>query len=50
MSELTGLRVAVLATDGFEETELTEPLRALEDAGARVTIVSLRPGAILPSR
>ncbi len=46
MSELTGLRVAVLATDGFEETELTEPLKALEDAGARVTIVSLRPGAI----
>ena len=26
MSELTGLRVAVLATDGFEETELTERL------------------------
>jgi len=40
MSELTGLRVAVLATDGFEETELTEPLKALERR-AQVTIVSL---------
>jgi hypothetical protein len=27
MSELTDFRVAVLATDGFEEPELTEPVR-----------------------
>src|SRR5713101_5130483 len=46
MSKLTDLRVAVLATDGFEETELTEPVKALRDAGAEVTILSLNPGQI----
>src|SRR5947209_20483889 len=46
MSKLTGLRVAVLATDGVEETELTEPVKALKDAGAQVTIVSLKSGQI----
>lgn len=37
---LTGRRVAVLVSDGFEEVELTEPCRALSDAGARIDIVS----------
>ena len=46
MSELSGFRVAVLATDGFEESELTEPVRALQEAGAQVTIVSPKPGEI----
>ena len=46
MSELNGLRVAVLATDGFEEPELTEPVKALREAGAQVTILSPRPGEI----
>jgi protease I len=46
MSELTGLRVAVLATDGFEEPELTEPVKALRDAGAHVTIFSLKGSEI----
>src|SRR2546423_5440800 len=46
MSKLTDFRVAVLATDGFEETELTEPVKALKDAGARVTVLSLKPGQI----
>jgi protease I len=46
MSELTGFRVAVLATDGFEETELTEPVKALKDAGAEVTILSVKSGMI----
>ena len=41
MSKLADFRVAVLATDGFEETELTEPVKALRDAGAQVNIVSL---------
>jgi protease I len=41
MSKLTDFNVAVLATDGFEETELTEPVKALRDAGAVVTIISL---------
>src|SRR5205807_10205407 len=46
MSELSGFRVAVLATDGFEESELTEPVKALREAGAKVTILSLKPGQI----
>jgi protease I len=46
MSKLTGFRVAVIATDGFEETELTEPVKALRDAGAQVTILSLKEGQI----
>ena len=46
MSKLADFRVAVLATDGFEETELTEPVKALREAGARVTILSPRPGEI----
>lgn len=46
MTDLSGFRVAVLATDGFEESELTEPVRALRGAGAEVTIVALEPGEI----
>jgi protease I len=46
MADLNGFRVAVLATDGFEESELTEPVKALEDAGAVVTIVSNKRGEI----
>ena len=46
MAELSGFRVAVLATDGFEESELTEPVKALKDAGAEVTIVSPKKGEI----
>jgi protease I len=46
MSDLSGFQVAVLATNGFEETELTKPVTALKDAGADVTIVSLELGEI----
>jgi protease I len=46
MSKLADFRVAVLATDGFEETELTEPVKALREAGARVTLLALSPGEV----
>jgi protease I len=46
MSELSNFHVAVLATDGFEESELLEPVKALRRAGARVTILSPKPGDI----
>lgn len=36
---LAGKRVAILAEDDFEDTELTEPLRSLKGAGARVVVV-----------
>ncbi len=40
-ADLTGRRVAVLATDGFEQEELFEPLTALRDAGADARVISL---------
>jgi protease I len=46
MSDLRGFRVAVLATDGFEEPELTEPVKALRAAGAEVTVLSPKAGEI----
>jgi protease I len=41
MQGVDGKRVAALIGDGFEEIELAEPRRALEEAGAIVTIVGL---------
>ena len=46
MGELDHLRVAVLATDGFEESELTEPVKALKAAGAKVDIIAPKKGTI----
>lgn len=43
---LTGRKIAFLATDGVEQVELTEPWQALERAGARPELISLRPGRI----
>jgi protease I len=43
---LSGKRVAVIATDMFEQVELTEPWKALEEHGARVELVSLEEGEI----
>jgi protease I len=45
-SELSGKHIAVLATDGVEQVELTEPMRAAQDAGATVDLVSIKPGSI----
>lgn len=45
-NKLDGVRVAILATDGFEQSELFEPRRALEEEGATVSIVSLKAGEI----
>jgi len=46
MSDLHDLRIAIIALDGFEQSELTEPRKALEKAGARVDVVSARRGEI----
>jgi protease I len=45
-SKLAGRKVAVLATDGFEQSELEKPVEALKAAGARVEVVSPKPGQI----
>lgn len=46
MSELDGKKIALVATDGFEDSELTQPLKAVKDAGAAVTIISEETGSI----
>ena len=46
MTAIDQARVAVLATDGFEKSELFEPKRRLEAAGATVTVVSPESGSI----
>ena len=44
--ELKGQRIAVLATDGFERVELTDPRAALAEAGAESELVSLHGGKV----
>ena len=46
MSFLHQMRVAIIAVDGFEESELTEPKKALEKAGATADVVSEKKGTI----
>jgi protease I len=43
---LNGKRVAVLATDGVEQVELVEPRKALDEAGAKTTLISPKSGKI----
>jgi protease I len=43
---LEGVRVAILATDGFEQSELTEPRKALDAAGAVTKVVSPKSGKL----
>jgi protease I len=45
-SKLEGLRVAILATDGFEQSELLEPRKALDAAGATTEVVAPKSRAI----
>ena len=46
MPKITEAKIAILATDGFEEAELTEPQRQLSQAGATVTIIAPQSGTI----
>ena len=34
-TQLPGIKIAILATDGFEESELMQPRKALEEAGQK---------------
>jgi protease I len=40
VSRLDGRSIAILATDGFEQSELTEPKRLLEETGAEVSLIA----------
>ncbi|GHC26628.1 protease [Kushneria pakistanensis] len=46
MSELKGTKVAILATNGFEEAELTSPKKALESQGLEVHVIAPESGGI----
>lgn len=46
MSTLSNKKIAVLAADGYEQSELEQPVEALKNAGASVEIVSLKSGEI----
>ncbi|PZQ59116.1 MAG: protease [Phenylobacterium zucineum] len=45
-AQLTGKTIAILATDGFEQVELTEPMAALKAAGAEVHVIAPKRGSI----
>ncbi|HET9929067.1 MAG TPA: DJ-1/PfpI family protein, partial [Polyangiaceae bacterium] len=40
MAQLSGFKVAILVTEGFEQVELEQPKKALDEAGADTRIVS----------
>jgi protease I len=46
MNDIEGKRVAILAANGFEQSELMVPKQRLEEAGAKVDIISLKTGEI----
>lgn len=46
MPAINQARIAILATNGFEQSELEVPLKTLRDAGAKVDVVSLEKGEI----
>src|SRR5918996_2862258 len=46
MTDLNDKKVAILVADMFEQVELVEPRKALEDAGATIEIVSLEEGEV----
>ena len=43
---LNGLKVAILVADGFEQVEMTEPRKALDQAGAETSFVSPKDGHV----
>ena len=46
MGKLSNRNIAVISENGFEETELTTPVRRLKEEGATVHIISSKPGQI----
>jgi len=45
-SKIKGKRVAILVTDGFEQVEMTGPRKALDDAGAKTTLIAPKSGKV----
>jgi len=45
-NELNGKKIAIIATDGVEQVELSEPRKAVEEAGAQTELLSISTGEI----
>jgi protease I len=45
-NELQGKKVAFIATEGVEQVELTEPWKAVEQAGAQPELISIEDGEV----
>ena len=45
-NELQGKKIAFIATEGVEQVELTEPWKAIEEAGATPELISIEPGKV----
>lgn len=45
-SRLDGMRVAILVSDDFEQAEMTEPRKALDQAGANTVLIAPKPGQV----
>jgi protease I len=45
-ADLKGTKVAILAVDGFEQVEMTEPRKALQQAGAQTALLSVHGGQV----
>ena len=43
---LANVRVAILATNGFEQSEMTEPRQALKEAGANTVLIAPKAGKL----
>jgi len=46
MAPFNTKHVAIIVADGFEESEFTQPLESLRNAGAHVDVISLKPGMV----
>jgi protease I len=44
--DITQQKIAILATDGVEQSELAEPRKALDEAGATTELISIKSGEI----
>jgi protease I len=47
MPDIKGKKIAIMATEGFEQSELEVPLKKLREAGATVDVVSPKSGEIM---
>jgi len=45
-NKLDNKKVAVVITNGFEESEFTEPVKALKESGAIIEVISLKAGEV----